>query len=67
MLARPDFCPNQNHKRRNAPVRYCPQCGDVVNEDVTKLRCNDTRHAELRRQQSLFCIDCGEALRRAAH
>ena len=27
-------CPNMNHRRSNAPVRHCPDCGAVVNGQV---------------------------------
>jgi hypothetical protein len=30
-----DKCLNFNHGRINAPVRFCPTCGGVVNENIT--------------------------------
>jgi len=65
-LSQETFCPNQNHKRSNAPVRHCPQCGGVVNDGVPAQTCPDARHDEQRRRQSLFCIDCGRQLRVAS-
>jgi predicted nucleic acid-binding Zn ribbon protein len=51
-----------NHRRTNAPVRHCPQCGQAVNEGLPVGRCPDATHAQRRRQQSSFCIDCGAQL-----
>jgi len=55
-------CPNFNHRRADAPVRFCPDCGGVVNEAVSAQRCSEEKHAEKRRQMSKYCIDCGEQL-----
>jgi hypothetical protein len=27
-------CPNLNHRRADAPVRFCPTSGEVVNENL---------------------------------
>ncbi len=55
-------CPNFNHRRSNAPVRFCPNCGDVVNENVPRQNCSEEKHAKKRREMSKYCIDCGEQL-----
>jgi hypothetical protein len=55
-------CPNFNHRRADAPVRNCPNCGDVVNAKVRAIVCTVVRHDVQRRSQSAFCVDCGEQL-----
>jgi hypothetical protein len=55
-------CDNMNHRRRDAPVAHCPQCGEVVNANVRAGACSEAKHAAARRRQSAFCIDCGAAL-----
>jgi hypothetical protein len=55
-------CPNLNHRRSDAPVRFCPNCGDTVNAKVSLVRCPPARHDVQRRGGSIFCIDCGERL-----
>jgi hypothetical protein len=55
-------CDNMNHRRHNAPVGHCPQCGGIVNARITVGACTESKHAAARRQQSIFCVDCGEQL-----
>lgn len=55
-------CPNLNHRRNDAPVRYCPQCGGTVNSDQPRRACTEDRHAAARRQQSTYCVHCGVRL-----
>jgi len=55
-------CDNLNHRRQHASVRHCPSCGDVVNEQVGAKACGDRQHATARREQSIFCVDCGVRL-----
>ena len=52
-------CPNLNHGRSPAPVRYCPDCGQVVNPDLMRKRCTPEDHATERRNRRKFCSDCG--------
>jgi ribosomal protein L34E len=52
-------CDNMNHRRANAPVAHCPQCGGVVNGALPKAKCDDKEHALARRQGSMYCADCG--------
>ena len=57
-------CLNTNHGRANVPVRYCPQCGDVVNESIPVKHCSREEHAKRRRNRHVYCLDCGEQLRK---
>lgn len=57
-----DHCDNRNHSRVNPPVRNCPQCGGVVNQQLGVKQCSETEHASLRRTQNHFCINCGAQL-----
>ncbi len=59
----PNPCLNFNHRRSGAPVRVCPQCGEVVNERISKRLCSEESHDKSRRHQNFFCVDCGEVLR----
>jgi hypothetical protein len=58
-------CDNMNHRRDNAPVGNCPQCGEVVNAQMVRSDCTEDAHAVARRQQSTFCVRCGVRLIRA--
>jgi len=60
---RPNPCENLNHRRSEAPVRFCPQCGGVVNARIPTKRCSKAGHDKSRRNQNRFCVDCGEMLR----
>ena len=62
MNARPIDCTNMNHRRPNAPVSHCPQCGRVVNSSIAATNCDGEKHAAARRRQSEFCVDCGKQL-----
>jgi len=55
-------CENMNHRRRDAPVSHCPQCGGVVNAGLPPTRCDGSKHALARRQGRTFCVDCGTQL-----
>ena len=55
-------CENMNHRRRDAPVSHCPQCGGVVNAGLAPTQCDGAKHAVARRQQRTFCVDCGTQL-----
>jgi predicted RNA-binding Zn-ribbon protein involved in translation (DUF1610 family) len=58
----PIACQNMNHRRANAPVAHCPQCGDAVNHAISRSECSAEQHAVARRQRSMFCVWCGEQL-----
>jgi hypothetical protein len=34
-------CRNYNHGRANAPVRFCPTCGEVVNNNISAEECSE--------------------------
>jgi rRNA maturation protein Nop10 len=55
-------CPNFNHGRPNAPVRFCPECGEVVNENIPIRGCNEEEHAKRRRERNKYCVHCSEQL-----
>lgn len=55
-------CPNLNHRRADAPVRFCSMCGEVVNENIQLRRCTEEKHAKRRREMSKYCVDCGKQL-----
>jgi len=57
-------CPNWNHGRATSvTVRYCSMCGEVVNKNIpAKKKCSIEAHARSRRNQSEYCVDCGEKL-----
>ena len=58
----PIRCANDNHGRAVVTVRFCPNCGVVVNGGIRPGRCLAESHARMRRSQSTYCIDCGERL-----
>jgi hypothetical protein len=58
----PTNCDNMNHRRANAPVGHCPQCGEPVNPNAAHDGCDDDKHASARRRQAAYCVDCGERL-----
>jgi len=55
-------CANLNHRRSHPPFRHCSRCGGVVNERVSTYRCTEVKHAAARREQGMFCVDCGTRL-----
>ena len=57
-----NFCDNMNHRRRDAPVSHCPECGGVVNAQLAPTQCDASKHAVARRQGRTFCVDCGTQL-----
>jgi hypothetical protein len=59
---RAEPCENMNHRRRDAPVSHCPQCGGLVNGQIAAGPCSESKHSAARRRQSMFCVDCGARL-----
>ena len=59
-----EICPNYNHRKikETIQVRFCSMCGEVVNENIPKKKCNEEGHAKKRRAMSKYCVDCGEQL-----
>jgi predicted RNA-binding Zn-ribbon protein involved in translation (DUF1610 family) len=55
-------CHNDNHGRAVVTVRFCPNCGAVVNERILAKRCPPEKHARMRRSRSTYCVDCGQGL-----
>ncbi len=55
-------CANYNHGRRDAPVRFCTMCGEVVNPEIPIKGCDTEKHAKSRRNRTNHCSDCGEQL-----
>jgi len=62
MVRTPNPCDNMNHRRADAPVGHCPKCGGIVNARIVAERCTESKHSAARRQQSIFCVDCGQQL-----
>ena len=58
----PIHCRNDNHGRRIVTVRFCAECGAVVNAKILANPCHAEAHARMRRAQMPYCIDCGEQL-----
>jgi rRNA maturation protein Nop10 len=56
------LCPNMNHRRRESPVAFCPECGEVVNQGIPPRSCSEESHAKQRRGRSHYCVDCREQL-----
>ncbi len=62
MIRQANRCLNRNHSRKDALVRFCPNCGEVVNENIPIKKCSEERHAKDRRQATKYCVDCGQQL-----
>lgn len=60
-MSRNGRCLNYNHGRANAPVRFCPTCGEVVNKNISSEECSEEKHAS-KRESGTYCVDCGEQL-----
>ena len=61
-MVRGETCPNLNHRHGNAQVRFCPDCGQVVNESIPNRRCDNEKHDARRRSGNQYCVHCGERL-----
>jgi hypothetical protein len=59
---RQQHCPNDNHGRSVVTVRFCPNCGVVLNANILGARCPEHVHARARRSRNTFCVDCGDRL-----
>jgi hypothetical protein len=51
---RRQWCDNMNHRRDDAPVRFCPKCGEVVNANIIVKQCSVEEHAESRMRALWF-------------
>lgn len=56
------LCPNLNHGRSHPQVRYCPECGELLDASVRARPCSSLKHARERMNRNRFCMDCGEQL-----
>ncbi len=61
-MAQIELCPNDNHGRPIVTVRFCPNCGEIVNGEIPIGTCSEEQHAKRRRTQSAYCTDCGRGL-----
>ncbi len=59
MKAQREWCRNMNHRRSDAPVRHCPNCGETVNMNIPAKKCSDNEHAESRMNRNKYCVHCG--------
>ena len=57
-----EHCANDNHGRAVVTIRFCPNCGMVVNESILARRCPLEEHARMRRDRNAYCVDCGQGL-----
>jgi len=62
MMPQKSICPNLNHSRTDAPVRYCPMCGKVVNKYRPIKTCTQEEHAKSLRKRTRYCMHCGDQL-----
>ena len=56
-------CKNQNHSKLNVMVRFCCQCGDLVNRSIQINHCSSESHTLSRKRGTRFCSDCGLKLK----
>jgi hypothetical protein len=61
-MAQGSNCPNFNHRRGSVSVRFCPDCGKVVNPGILTKKCSEAIHAKSRHGRSKYCAECGELL-----
>ena len=52
VITRGSRCLNFKNRRKNAPVRYCSMCGEVVNKNIAAKQCSEEGHAKQRRSQN---------------
>ena len=57
VITRGSRCLNFKNRRKNAPVRYCSMCGEVVNKNIAAKQCSEEGHAKQRRSQNKYCVD----------
>ena len=61
-MVRRERCLNDNHRRSIVTVRFCPQCGEIVNGKIPIGTCSEEQHAKRRRARYAYCTDCGRGL-----
>lgn len=57
-----NHCPKLKHRRSDGPLRFCVECGQVVNGKIPKRVCTEEEHAKRRLARSRYCPNCGEQL-----
>jgi hypothetical protein len=55
-------CGNLIHRCSNVPVRFCKECGEVVNEEVSAKACSEEEHERKRLDRATYCSECGQPL-----
>ena len=55
------LCPNMNHRRRDSPVAFCPNCGEVVNPGIPPRSCSEESHAKQRREETTIAWIVGSS------
>jgi len=61
MVTENNHCANYNHRRANAPVRFCPVCREIVNHTIPDKLCHEKKHARAHNEDR-YCPDCGKQL-----
>ncbi len=64
-MAQRERCTNDNHGRPTVTVRFCPDCGEIVNGKIPIGTCSEEQHAKRRRARYAYCMDCGIGLSQA--
>lgn len=57
-------CLNVNHRRANSPFRFCPSCGEVLNNSVPISICGMEKHTKEIGRGDKYCRICGERFTR---
>ena len=55
-------CTHSYHMLKNALTRYCPRCGEEVNNAISIKKCKNETHVFKRYSNNRFCDDCGQGL-----
>jgi hypothetical protein len=43
-------------------IRFCPSCGEVLNQNIASRKCPEATHTQMRRSRNSYCMDCGTGL-----
>jgi acetone carboxylase gamma subunit len=54
-------CANMNHGKMNPPIKFCPNCGELLNSGI-RVSCDDAKHKHFMKSRNFFCCDCGKKL-----
>lgn len=55
-------CPSLNHHHAHPTVRFCPECGVMVNGGIAPCACSAEKHATEKWNRNRFCSACGAQL-----